>query len=771
MISAEIRAIKNLVCTELDPTTETLDEFNARFSVLKTERSLQDQPKVKAMVMSANVKRELGFLANNAGSYKNIFCLKSPKFTKPFISYNRSASCQYPSTKPEPTSPAIQPSPTTPAESIPTSRQQPKQQPTTSARQPSPTKSTPTTPHQQPNPESEARSHVPRSNSETDSTPLTSPTDDKFIFINNIFLSVSLLNSPDLKGIKDYFGNIKMCWGDPIDHEGQTRTRIADLSYLQRSLILACRIDTDSTRSLSEVPLITSKKVNFLPKPPVCHCLTMALNFIELLKAGALKRPVTLVTPNSLPQGYISINSDKTSNCAILLKSTYLNLMNKFLVSNSHIFEKVAPSSAYNDIVRVEKVLSHIKKLSSSWELLPAEIYAITSKNSTLPKLRGLCKTHKPHNNHWSSLKFRPIIGLSVSVLSNLAILLDKVLQPMAEVVPFRIKDSFHALNFFQTIDLDQFFIVTFDASSLYTNISLDLAIDAVTFWFEDHEVRALVPQRFHDMLFIVEAFELLFSHNYFTFNGDIYLQSDGLSMGCNAAVSIAELSLGFLESKNNFDPSSHKRYIDDAVDIVRKSEASTEIPRLLSKYNNLDHNINWTCDFDYENPKTVFLDIVIDYSIPGINQYHKPHKKINSFVPFESQHPRHTLRNLPRSLFDRAFTLNTIPHNRSLAFKQIEQGLTILNYPQNIISTCKSQARKIVPTKYIPKTGGLPKKVIYLCLTNNSTNTANPLHADISTLNRILHMDDTGLLNNVHVETPAPKCSYAQQHAVRSAC
>ena len=86
VISAEIRAIKNLVCTELDPTTETLDEFNARFTVLKAERSLQDQPKVKAMVMSANVKRELGFLANNAGSYKNIFCLKSPKFTKFTIS-------------------------------------------------------------------------------------------------------------------------------------------------------------------------------------------------------------------------------------------------------------------------------------------------------------------------------------------------------------------------------------------------------------------------------------------------------------------------------------------------------------------------------------------------------------------------------------------------------------------------------------------------------------------------------------------------------------
>ena len=314
-------------------------------------------------------------------------------------------------------------------------------------------------------------------------------------------------------------------------------------------------------------------------------------------------------------------------------------------------------------------------------------------------------------------------------------------------------KDSFHALSFFQNIDLQKYFIVGFDAVSLYTNISLELAINAVTFWFEQPGTAELVPPRFHNLLFIIEALELLFSHNFFTFNGNIYLQTDGLSMGCNSAVSIAELALGFLETKNSFNPDIHKRYIDDAVDVVLKSEASTEIPRLLTKYNNLDPNIKWTCEFDLKNPKTIFLDMVIDYSISGIYQFHKPHKKIDSFVPYDSLHAKHTLRNLPRSLFDRAITLNTTKEHKILAFKQIEQGLTILNYPYKIIESCKSQAKKIVPTKYVAKTGSLQKKIIYLCLTNNSMNTTNPVHTDISTLNRILHMDDTGVLNNIHVK------------------
>lgn len=761
IISAEVRAIKNLVCTELDAESETLDDFNQKFNLLKTERNLKEPPKVKALSMSANLKRVLGFLANNAKSYQISNCPKSPKFynsnyfhnffpsrhcstspSKPPTEQPPSTQSSSSTTKPKPAQSATSTAPTaTPS----TAKTAPEPRPTTQL--PSPTTSTTTAFR-----ESAPGTPPSRSNIQTSMTALD---DSKFVFLDNIFLSETLLNSPYLEGIKQYFSNIKCCYGDTLDFESQSRTRIADLSYLQRTLILSCRTNSNSSESITEIPLIQSKKVNYLPRPPSNHCLTMALNFIELLKTNALKRPTESVIPNSLPLGYICINSDKTSNCCILPKSTYMSLMNEFILSNSDIFEHIKISSAYTDIDRVEKVLSHIKKLASQWQLLTAERDAILFKNVTLPKLRGLCKTHKKHTNHWHSLKFRPIIGSSSSVLSNLATLLDKVLQPLAASVPFRIRDSFYALDFFQSIDLNKYFIVPFDATSLYTNISLELAQDAVYFWFQKPEFSDLIPTRFHNLLFIFEALEILFSHNYFTFNGDIYLQKDGLSMGCNAAVSIAELSLGFLESKNNFDPKLHKRYIDDAVDIVLKTEAHTEVPRLLEKYNSLDDNISWTCDFDLNDPKTIFLDMVIDYSTPGnnINQYHKPHKKINSFVPFDSKHPRHTLHNLPRSLFDRAFTLNTIEHNKELAFKQIEQGLTILNYPYKIISNCKAQAKKIVPSKYVPKAGNLQKKVIYLCLTNNSTNTVNRLHVDITTLNRILHMDDTGMLNNIHIK------------------
>ena len=135
-------------------------------------------------------------------------------------------------------------------------------------------------------------------------------------------MSESLLVSPNLEGIKNYFTNIKRCYGDSTDFASQVRTRIADLAYLQRALILSCRLPSNISDEAIELPLITAKKVNYLPQPPSNHCLTMALNFIELLKSGLLKQPVSVAAPNCLPPGYISINSDKTSNCCILLVST-----------------------------------------------------------------------------------------------------------------------------------------------------------------------------------------------------------------------------------------------------------------------------------------------------------------------------------------------------------------------------------------------------------------------------------------------------------------
>ena len=77
------------------------------------------------------------------------------------------------------------------------------------------------------------------------------------------------------------------------------------------------------------------------------------------------------------------------------------------------------------------------------------------------------------------------------------------------------------------------------------------------------------------------------------------------MAMGTNCAVSLAELSLGFLEITNNLAPPYWFRYIDDGVGIHNKISRTTEDNRYLNqtqqdtlqKLNALDTFIKWTSE------------------------------------------------------------------------------------------------------------------------------------------------------------------------------
>ena len=118
---------------------------------------------------------------------------------------------------------------------------------------------------------------------------------------------------------------------------------------------------------------------------------------------------------------------------------------------------------------------------SAFWNLVKGEIQFILSPNVTLPKLRGQPKLHKLTSPFlWSELTFRPIIGGKSSLLSNLSTLLEKVLRPLSNCVPCRLQDSFEAYTFLHNIDFSKSRVETYDAVSLYTKISLDLALKEI---------------------------------------------------------------------------------------------------------------------------------------------------------------------------------------------------------------------------------------------------------------------------------------------------
>ena len=167
-------------------------------------------------------------------------------------------------------------------------------------------------------------------------------------------------------------------------------------------------------------------------------------------------------------------------------------------------------------------------------------------------------------------------------------------------------------------------------------------------------------------------------------------------------------------------------------------------------------------------NPTTIFLDVKIDNEFRKISQFFKPMKKLSAYVPFSSHHPFHTLKNIPKNLFSRALTLNPSAQDKNNAFTLLSTGLVGAGYPIKLLDKSKKAATKIKPIRV--KNMVSQDNIIYLTLTNNTLNTANPLFSQIAHLNYILHMDTSHILSHLTIKiSKRQPASIAGQNTIMS--
>ena len=89
--------------------------------------------------------------------------------------------------------------------------------------------------------------------------------------------------------------------------------------------------------------------------------------------------------------------------------------------------------------------------------------------------------------------------------------------------------------------------LVSFEVTSLYTNISHELGVEAITFWLDKYS--KLITSRFCKV-FLLESMNLILENKFFYFNDKLYNQKRGTAMGAKFAPTYATPVLGFLEEK-----------------------------------------------------------------------------------------------------------------------------------------------------------------------------------------------------------------------------
>ena len=127
--------------------------------------------------------------------------------------------------------------------------------------------------------------------------------------------------------------------------------------------------------------------------------------------------------------------------------------------------------------------------------------------------------------------------------------------------------------------------MVSFDVKYLYINVPIDDTIDHILTLLSDDDIPVRKDALRH--LLKMACTNILFS-----FDGELYVQNDGLSMGSCLAPTMSAFAMTLIESLLQDCPHSprfYKRYVDDIFTIF---DHSSDITKFFEFINRLHSNI-----------------------------------------------------------------------------------------------------------------------------------------------------------------------------------
>ena len=247
--------------------------------------------------------------------------------------------------------------------------------------------------------------------------------------------------------------------------------------------------------------------------------------------------------------------ADKTDVLVIMDKEQYRDnlVMGEHL--NTQTYKKV-------EIDANKKVFSKLKKLIAEHntcltkkerqfvldeEWVDAHFYVLPKIN----KCPEIVDTIKAKNQEYvemkmpETLKSRPICGGPKAVTQGASKLLDRILSPLVPHMRSYVKDEWSFVRQFPKHIDGKYKLVSCDIVSLYPSIPTDLGIEALDYWID--RLREYIPTRFTKE-FILSLAEFVLTNNNCEFNGEMYHQEIGTSMGSIFAPPYSCLTIGFLE-------------------------------------------------------------------------------------------------------------------------------------------------------------------------------------------------------------------------------
>jgi len=398
--------------------------------------------------------------------------------------------------------------------------------------------------------------------------------------------------------------------------------------------------------------------------------------------------------------------ADKGNNIVLQSKKDYIWEVSRQLSIPNHyekLSEPIYPSTALkiNRIVCQLKTAGYITEREMQYLRPPA--------NPKPRRLYTLPKIHKPPEQ-WS-VPFcippgRPIISDIDSESYHIAEYIDHFLKPITFIQPSYIKDSFHFLDKIKQVKIDNrdFFLVTCDVESMYTNINNTDGLKTVEFFFNRH------PDAKRPDKHILDLLNISLNNNDFLFNGSFWLQKSGTAMGKIFAPSYANLFMAKIEedffSIIGYRPPFYSRFLDDIFFIW--TESYNKLLSFIDLFNAFHRSIKLT--HRISQTEIDFLDICI-YTQPfgdsfnlGSRVHFKP-TNTHRLLHKHSFHPKHTFAGIIKGQLTRYFRLCSDITDFHKATSILFRELRNMKYSIRFLYDIKAKLLKDLKNGYQPVT------------------------------------------------------------------
>ena len=320
-------------------------------------------------------------------------------------------------------------------------------------------------------------------------------------------------------------------------------------------------------------------------------------------------------------------------------------------------------------------------------QILPKDVAdIICPKGSRLAHLYGLPKTHKPE------LAMRPILSATGTYNFKLAKWLDEKLKPIS-INEFTISDP---LRFSEELrkngNVDGEILVSYDVSSLFTNVPVDETIEILVQkafheeWFNNKYNLALKESDLRALLNIAVKNQL------FQLDGKLYEQIDGVAMGSPLGPLMANTFMCSIEEKLVSDmvmPSFYHRFVDDTITSQRSLATAEDF---LDTLNNCHESLNFTMECEVDG-KLSFLGMeAIRNDEHFETKVHVKPTNTGLLLHYQSHVDRRYKRSLITTMLNRAFSLSSSWKHFVEECDRLKNVFVHLQYPLSLVDSIISR-------------------------------------------------------------------------------